>query len=77
MASCANLNFELVVAPDNVEFTWSGFNDSLPVFVLETIQRIKNMKQANLKEIFEQKKEAMLQEYKNFYLNQTFRLAWG
>ena len=44
MASCANLNFEILVAPDNVELTWSGFNDSLPVFVLETIQRIMVMK---------------------------------
>jgi len=71
------LNFDVVVAPDNVEFTWSGFNDSLPVFVLETIQKIKTMKQDDLNEIFEQKKESMLQEYKNYYLNQTFRLAWG
>ena len=77
MASCATLNFEIVVAPDNVELTWSGFNDSLPVFVVETINRIKAMKTADIKDIFEQKKEAMLQEYKNFYLNQTFRLAWG
>jgi hypothetical protein len=35
------------------------------------------MKKADLKDIFEQKKESLLQEYKNFYLNQTFRLAWG
>jgi secreted Zn-dependent insulinase-like peptidase len=77
MASCATLNFDVVVAPDNVEFTWSGFNDSLPVFVIETINRIKAMKSADIKDIFDQKKESMLQEYKNFYLNQTFRLAWG
>ena len=35
------------------------------------------MKQDDLNEIFEQKKESMLQEYKNYYLNQTIRLAWG
>jgi secreted Zn-dependent insulinase-like peptidase len=60
MASCATLNFDIVVAPDNVELTWSGFNDSLPIFVIETINRIKAMKTADIKDIFEQKKEAML-----------------
>jgi len=48
MASCANLNFEILVAPDNIEFTWSGFNDSLPTFVLETIKRVKDMKNSDL-----------------------------
>lgn len=60
MASCATLNFDVVVGPDNVDFTWSGFNDSLPVFVLETINRIKAMKDADIRDIFNQKKEAML-----------------
>jgi len=52
MASCASLDFSLVVAPDNVEFNWSGFNDSLPTYVTETVKRIKAMKSADLEEIF-------------------------
>jgi|LauGreDrversion4_2_1035121.scaffolds.fasta_scaffold143966_1 hypothetical protein len=52
MASCASLDFSLVVASDNVEFNWSGFNDSLPIYVTETVKRIKAMKSADLEEIF-------------------------
>lgn len=77
MASCASLDFSLSILADNVEFSWSGFNDSLPTYVTETVKKIKGMKSADLEEIFNQKKESLLQEYKNHYLQQTFRLAWG
>lgn len=53
MAACADLNFEIAVAPDNIAITWSGFNDSLSIFALETVKRIKEMKTADLNEIFE------------------------
>lgn len=35
------------------------------------------MKSQDLAAIFETKKEELLQNYKNHYLQQTFRLAWG
>jgi secreted Zn-dependent insulinase-like peptidase len=52
MASCASLDFSLSILADNVEFSWSGFNDSLPTYVTETVKRIKGMKSADLEEIF-------------------------
>lgn len=41
----------------------------------ETIKRVIAMRTADLQSIFDQVKEQLLQEMKNFYLNQAFRLA--
>jgi len=35
------------------------------------------MKSLDLSDIFDTKKEELMQNYKNHYLQQTFRLAWG
>lgn len=43
MAECANLEFEITLLHNNVDFKWSGFNDSMPNFIQETIKRIKNL----------------------------------
>lgn len=77
MADCAGLKFNHFMMSDNVSFDWSGYNDSLPNFIVETVQQVKKMKVADIEEIFNDKKEKLLQNYKNHYLQQTFRLAWG
>ena len=69
MADCAKLKFSLSVPKDNIDLQWSGFNDSLVVFVSETLQKICALKDADLHEIFNQVKEQLLQEWKNYYLN--------
>ena len=33
MAECADLNFSMVFANDSANMDWSGYSDSLPVFV--------------------------------------------
>jgi len=66
----------LSLAIDNIEFVWKGFNDSLKVFVSETMSRAHKMRDADLREVFEQVKEKLLQKWKNYYLQQTFRLAY-
>ena len=37
MASCANLNSSLSIMMDNINISWSGFNDSMPNYISETI----------------------------------------
>ena len=57
MADCAKLEFNVAVVRDNVDFKWSGFNDSLINFVSETLQKIFAMKSQELRDIFNQVKE--------------------
>ena len=51
-AECANLNFSCLVLHDNINFQWSGFNDSMPNYISETIDKIQAMKEIDLLEIF-------------------------
>ena len=76
-ADCAGLSFSCNNYADNVGFEWSGYHSSLSAYVKQTIELLIKMKTAALDEIFNDKKEELLQNYKNHYLNQTFRLAWG
>ena len=75
MADCAKLKFSLSVPRDNVDFQWRGFSDSLVVFVAETLQRVRAISDEDCQEIFSQVKEQLLQEWKNYYLSQVYRLA--
>lgn len=43
MASMAELDASMSVYHDNFNIQWRGYDDSLPVFVEETLKRIKNM----------------------------------
>lgn len=47
----------------------------MPNFVYETIKIIKGLKMEEQKEFFEQSKEKLIKEFKNFYLEQSFRQA--
>lgn len=68
MADCANLEFKIDVMHDNLNLSWNGFNDSMPNFIAETLQRIVAMRSQEFEEVFQQSKEKLLQEWKNFYL---------
>ena len=68
-AGCASLCFSTMIYHESIDFSWDGFNDSMPVFIQETFKRLIAMRSADLKSIFDQVKEAQLQEMKNFYLN--------
>ena len=48
MASLAKLKFSLDIDLDAIEFEWSGFNDSMPKYIEETLSRINEIKTANL-----------------------------
>ena len=51
---------------------WSGYHDSMKAYVMQTLDKVNEMKNADLKEIFEQVKEKKLREWKNFYLEKTY-----
>ena len=81
MANCANLSFSVTPMYDNINFTWSGFNDSMPVYIEESIGRLLSMKDESvsesLREIFEQVKEKLLADWKNFYYEQSYQQAFA
>lgn len=67
-AECANLNFEMRLMHDNINYKWSGFNDSMPNYISETINKLSDMKNQDLEEIFNQVKEKLQLDWKNAYL---------
>ena len=75
MADQAKLEFSFTMAIDNIDLKWSGFNDKFVNFVTETLQKINGFRDMEILEIFNQAKEKLAQDWKNYYLNQVFRLA--
>jgi len=58
----------MVLLADNINFQWSGFNDSMPNYIEETMMRIKKMTgETDLKDIFDQAKEKLMLDWKIFY----------
>lgn len=76
MAQMAKLEFKFSVLHDNIDFTWSGFNDSMPNYVAETVTRLSQLRSQDLAAIFEQQKEALTIEWKNAYLEQSYQQAF-
>ena len=75
-AECANLNFDSSLMHDNIDFTWSGFNDSMPNYITETIVKLNQLQSEDLEDIFNQVKEKLLLEWKNAYLKQSYQQAF-
>ena len=75
MADCADLSFTWNLCLDNIEFEWQGFSDSLCLYVVDTLKRMIAMRSTDIKKIFDQAKEQLLQQMKNFYLKNTYKIA--
>jgi secreted Zn-dependent insulinase-like peptidase len=75
MGECAELSFSLSVKSDSLEITWNGYNDSMPAFVSGLMTQMQEMRETDLEHTFTQVKEKQLLEYKNFYLQATYRLC--
>ena len=73
MADCAKMNFGLNILHDNLSFSFNGFNDKMPTYIVEIMNRILTMKDSDQKNTFNNVKEKLLLVWKNFYLDQTFR----
>jgi len=74
-AEMAAMKFDLMLLRDAVDMQWSGFNDSLGVYVQESLKFIDSMREKDFKDVFEQVKAKKIQELRSHYLQQTFRLA--
>jgi len=72
MAEQATLSFSTAVNINDVDIQWSGFNDSMPNFIKETLIKIGQMKDADTREIFNQVKEKTMVDWKNAYLHQSY-----
>ena len=44
MATCASLSLGVGINYDVVDFRWQGFNDSLPTYVDQSLNRLQDMK---------------------------------
>lgn len=60
MAQMASLHASMSLPHDNYNISWSGFSDSLPVFVEETLKRMRAFKVSEQREFFDQVKEKLL-----------------
>lgn len=47
MAECASLSFTTSLGPDHVEFRWSGYSDSLPQFISQSVEILLKMRSAD------------------------------
>lgn len=72
-AELANLNFSVSVHHDLLMFDWGGFNDSMPNFLTETIEKIVEMRSADMRKEFDAVKEKKMLEWKNMDLQQSYR----
>jgi secreted Zn-dependent insulinase-like peptidase len=78
MAEMANLELEFTISNDAVGLQFSGFNDSLTEFTQQTLTRIRdfrNLGKDDMAAIFSQVKEKLMQDWYNFYLDQSYRQA--
>lgn len=75
-AQMASLHASMSFPHDNFNVQWSGYSDSLPTFVEETLKRMRGMRAKDLPDTFAQVKEKLVQEWFNFYLEQTYRQAY-
>ena len=68
MADLAKLKFKLTIDHDSIDFTWTGFTESLPNYINDTLTRINQIKSIDTSSMFHQVKENLLSEWKNWYL---------
>ena len=77
MASMANLESYMSIYHDNFNIEFKGYNDTLPIYIEETLKRMKAFNPADHEEEFSQVKEKLMQEWFNFYLEQSFRQGYA
>lgn len=77
MAEQATLSFATTVLHDNITFAWTGFSDSMPNYITESLQKVHNMRNEDLEGFFNQVKEKLEQGWTNAYLAQSYLQAIG
>lgn len=77
MANCASMDFSVAPGLDHINMQWSGFDDSMIVYIEESLNQLTTMagKEA-LADIFTQAKDKLLMDWSNFYLEQSYQQAF-
>ncbi len=78
MASMASLELEFTINQDAIQLEFSGFDDSLPEFLTQALTKIRqfsSLDKLEMQDIFNQVKEKLMQDWYNFYLEQSYRQA--
>jgi secreted Zn-dependent insulinase-like peptidase len=47
MANCANLSLSISPHLDNITFSWDGFNCTIQVYILQSIQKLLDMRETD------------------------------
>jgi len=53
MAEMAGLELRMSLLQDNYDFTWSGYNDSLDQFIIQTVENLKKLDLSKEEAVFE------------------------
>lgn len=78
MCSKAGLEFNVEINPDDIEFQWRGFSDSLQEFIKQVIQNIIRMRVANAKDLepmFNNAKNWLMRDWQGAQEDKTYRQA--
>ena len=67
MASAADLGTSFSILYDGFLVQFNGFDDSMPNYITETFSRMVAMRTVELSQVFDEKKEELLKEWKNSY----------
>ena len=65
LASQAALSFTISVTEGDIDISWSGFSDSIYNFMKTILEKITEMPEQNLEEIFNMVKESKMIQWKN------------
>jgi secreted Zn-dependent insulinase-like peptidase len=63
MGDCAQLKFSIALALDNINITWSGYNDSMPAYIsglMELVAKLPTESDALLEDLFNMVKEQLI-----------------
>jgi secreted Zn-dependent insulinase-like peptidase len=78
MAAECRLGFSVDVDNDGINMKWSGYNDSIPAYVKQLMEKVKAMQDSkDLEKLFDQLKEKLLKDMKNYYYGATYTQAAG
>lgn len=72
MADLAYLFQKLSVTPIYIKFDFKGFNDSLPRFVLQILEKLVSFNPLENMELFNNVYEEVAKETNNFFKNPPF-----
>lgn len=71
-ADCAGLHYDVTLAKSGLNLSFFGYQDKLPVLILKTLDRLKNLSAHCDESLFSRKKEKLMQDYSNYLFWQPY-----